>query len=327
MPRSKKTSGPTACKLVQVLGESIKPGEHVTLDMQVAKLYTRTQVDIPVVVHRAKEEGPTILIMAALHGDEVTGIEIARRMLVALQRRPLDRGTLIAIPVLNVFGFLAMQREMPDGRDLNRCFPGSAQGSLAARLAHTLVKDVMPAADVVIDLHAGGAHRMNYPQVRYTQGDKHALDLARLFDPPVILRAKQIAGTLRSHLANKDKPYLLFEGGASKQFDDLTREEGVRGISRVLMGLNMWDQIPRSARGAQELTSSKWIRANDSGLLDIIVTNGAEVKKGDVLAYINDPYGKSLNKIRAPFNGQIICVNTSPVVNQGDALFHLGRSI
>jgi predicted deacylase len=293
--------------------------------MQVARLYTSTEVDIPVVVHRAKKEGPSVLIMAALHGDEVTGIEIARRMLVALKRRPLDRGTLIAIPVLNVFGFLAMQREMPDGRDLNRCFPGSAQGSLASRLAHTLVKEVLPAADLVIDLHAGGAQRMNYPQVRYTAGDQRALDLARLFDPPVILRSKKIAGTLRHHMAGKGQTYLLFEGGASKQFDDLTTEEGVRGITRVLMGMNMWEQEPRSPRGGVELSTSTWVRANYSGLLDITTTNGSEVKKGDVLAYVNDPYGNSLNKVRAPFAGRILCVNTSPVVNQGDALFHIGK--
>lgn len=326
MPRTKQPSAPKVCKLVRVLGENVLPGEQITLDLQVAKLYTRTQVDIPVVVHRAKHEGPTLLVMAAMHGDEVTGIEIARRMLVALKRRPLDRGTLIAIPVLNVFGFLAMQREMPDGRDLNRCFPGSEHGSLAARLAHALVNEVLPAADVVIDLHAGGAQRMNFPQLRYTAGSQPALELARLFDPPVILSSKKIAGTLRHHLAKTDKPYLLFEGGASKQFDDLTTEEGVRGISRVLMGTKMWDQEPRSPRGAAELSSSSWVRANYSGLLDTIVENGAEVKKGEVLAYVNDPYGKSLNKVRAPFNGQVLCVNTSPVVNQGDAMFHIGKA-
>lgn len=325
MSRTKKPSVPEVCKLVRVLGESIKPGEQVTLDMQVARLYTRTEVDIPVVVHRAKQEGPSVLIIAALHGDEVTGIEITRRILVALKRRPLDRGTLIAIPVLNVFGFLAMQREMPDGRDLNRCFPGSAQGSLASRLAYTLAKEVLPAADLVIDLHAGGAQRLNYPQLRYTAGDERALELARLFDPPVILRSKKIAGTLRHHMAAKKQTYLLFEGGASKQFDERTTEEGIRGVSRVLMGMNMWEQEPRSPRGAAELSTSKWVRANYSGLLDIVAVNGAEVKKGEVLAYVNDPYGNSLNKVRAPFAGRILCVNTSPVVNQGDALFHIGK--
>ncbi|MBP6312759.1 MAG: succinylglutamate desuccinylase/aspartoacylase family protein [Flavobacteriales bacterium] len=325
MPRSKKKSDPSACKLIQVLGESIRPGEHVTLDMQVAKLYTRTQVDIPVVVHRARQDGPSVLIMAAVHGDEVAGIEVIRRILVDLKKRPLEKGTLIAIPVLNVFGFIAMQRELPDGRDLNRYFPGSANGSLGSRLANSLVKEVLPAADVVIDLHAGGAQRMNYPQLRYTEGDQRALLLARMFDPPVILKSKIIAGTLRQYMVTKDTPYLLFESGASKQFDEQTTTEGIRGITRVLEGLDMWTGARQPARGAAELETSSWVRANHSGLLEIIVANGHHVEKGTTLANINDPYGTWQHQMRAPFSGQVLCVNTSPVVNQGDALFHLGR--
>lgn len=326
MPRATRTSSPKTCKLVRVLGENVLPGEVVSLDMQVAKLYTRTQVDIPVVVHRAKEEGPTLLIMAAVHGDEVSGIEIVRRILVQLKERPIQRGTLIAIPVLNVFGFIAMQRELPDGRDLNRYFPGSPNGSLASRLAHTLVNEVLPAADVVVDLHAGGAQRMNYPQMRYTEGDQRALELARMFDPPVILRSKKIAGSLRQHMATKEKPYLLFESGASKQFDPLTTAEGIRGISRILEGLGLWTGKSEEARGAEELFDSKWVRAPYSGLLEVIVPNGTQVAKGDQLAHINDPYGTSLHLVRAPFAGRVLCVNTSPVVNQGDAVIHLGKA-
>ena len=325
MVRSRKVEQPEACKLVRVLGESVKPGEHVTLDMQVAKLYTRTSVEIPVVVHRAKQDGPTLMIMAAVHGDEVGGIEIVRRILVELQHRPLERGTLIAIPVLNVFGFLAMQRELPDGRDLNRYFPGSAKGSLASRLAHMLVREVLPAADVVIDLHAGGASRMNYPQLRYTKGDERALELARMFDPPVILRSNTIAGSLRHHMFCHEKPYLLYESGASKQFDDHTIQEGTRGVTRVLEGLDMWGGPKDTPRGAAELMRSKWVRANYSGLLETTIPNGAYVSKGIILGHINDPYGTSLHHVRAPFAGRILCLNTSPVVNQGDALFHIGR--
>lgn len=324
MPRSKKIPAPENCKLIRVLGESIKPGEQLTLDMQVAKLYTRTAVDIPVVVHRARNEGPSLLLMAAIHGDEVGGIEIVRRLLVELGRRPLEAGTLIAIPVLNVFGFLAMQRELPDGRDLNRYFPGNRKGSLASRLAYTLVKEVLPAADLVIDLHAGGAQRMNFPQLRYTKGDQRALELARMFDPPVILRSNTIAGSLRHYMVSKEKPYLIYESGASKQFDDHTTQEGIRGVTRVLEGLNMWSGPKEPARGAAELNKSTWVRATFSGLLDTTVPNGAWVEKGEVLAYINDPYGTSLHRVKAPFGGQILCVNTSPVVNQGDALFRIG---
>lgn len=307
-----------------MLGQDIRPGGSHSLYMPVARLYTRTQVDIPVVVKRARQDGPTVLLMAAVHGDEVTGIEIVRRMLVQVRERPIERGTLIAIPVLNVFGFIAMQRELPDGRDLNRFFPGSPGGSLASRLAHSLVHEVLPAADVVVDLHAGGAQRMNHPQVRYTEGDEHALMLARMFDPPIILRSKRIAGSLRNHMASSGKTYLLFESGASRQFDALTIQEGVRGMTRVLEGLGLWTSSGEPARGAQEIMESKWVRAPYSGLLEMNVANGAHVTKGEHLAHINDPFGTSLHALRAPFTGRVLCINTSPVVNQGDALLHLG---
>ncbi|MBL8010529.1 MAG: succinylglutamate desuccinylase/aspartoacylase family protein, partial [Flavobacteriales bacterium] len=204
---------PETCTLVRILGESVRPGERRTLDLQVARLYTRTPVEIPVVVQRGPQEGPVLLLLAGVHGDEINGIETVRLVMDELKVRPLERGTLIAIPILNVFGFLAMKRELPDGRDLNRFFPGSASGSLASRLAHALVTEVLPAVDVTIDLHSGADQRHNHPHLRYTEGDERSLALAHAFDPPLLLKAAIRPKSIREHLVKQHKAYVLFEGG------------------------------------------------------------------------------------------------------------------
>jgi len=183
---------------MEILGKTIQRGKKYQLDLQVAHTYDATKVSIPVIVHRGKKDGDCVLLMASMHGDEVTGMECLRRLIRQLKERPVEQGTLIILPILNVFGFLTMSRTMPDGRDLNRNFPGSAKGSLTSRLARALVKEVIPAADMVIDLHSGGAQRVNYPQIRYTKGDARALELAQVFDPPFLLSSKVIPGSLRA---------------------------------------------------------------------------------------------------------------------------------
>jgi predicted deacylase len=280
------------CTLVNILGTSVRPGERHVLDLQVARLYTRTSVEIPVVVQRGLEEGPVLLLLAGVHGDEVNGIETVRRILEDLKHQPLARGTVVAIPVLNVFGFLAMKRELPDGRDLNRFFPGSPNGSLASRLAHALVTEVLPAVDVVIDLHSGSDQRHNHPHLRYTNDDARSLEIAQAFDPPLILKA--------------------------------AIREAHRGVTRVMEHLGLWQGVSDTLRGPSLLSSSKWVRAPMAGLFHPIMENGSELEKGMVLGLIADPYGDHSKQVKAPFGGHIICVNTAPVVNQGDALFHLG---
>lgn len=313
-----------SCTLVNILGTSVKPGERHVLDLQVARLYTRTSVEIPVVVQRGKEDGPVLLLLAGVHGDEVNGIDTVRRILSDMDERPLERGTLVAIPVLNVFGFLSMKRELPDGRDLNRFFPGSASGSLASRLAHALVTEVLPAADVVIDLHSGADQRYNHPQLRYTEGDELSLALAEVFDPPLILKAAVRAKSIRAQLHGTGKGYVLFEGGMARSLDEPAIREAHRGVTRIMEHLGLWNGPSDTLRGAVKMNSSKWVRAPLAGLFHPIMENGSTVSKGMVLGFVSDPYGEVVKKVRANFDGHIICVNTSPVVNQGDALFHLG---
>ena len=313
-----------SCALVQILGESVRPGEQTTLDLQVAKLYTRTSVEIPVVVQRAPEDGPVVLLLAGVHGDEINGIDTVRRILEDVKEKPLVRGTLVSIPVLNVFGFLAMRRELPDGRDLNRFFPGSPTGSLASRLAYALVSEVLPAVDVVIDLHSGADQRYNHPHLRFTEGDEHSKELAGIFDPPLVMQAPIRPKSIRAHLNQLEKAYVLFEGGKARSLDEDAIRVAHRGITRIMVHLGLWSGKLDAGNHPVELSFSKWVRAPYAGLFHPVMENGSAVEKGMVLGLITDPYGEAAHRVRAPFPGHLLCVNTSPVVNQGDAIFHIG---
>ena len=312
------------CTLVRILGESVKPGERRTLDLQVARLYTRTSVEIPVVVHRGPQEGPVLLLLAGVHGDEINGIDTVRMVLEEVKTRPLVKGTLVAIPVLNVFGFLTMTRELPDGRDLNRFFPGSANGSLASRLAHALVTEVLPAVDVVIDLHSGADQRDNHPHIRYTEGDEGSKAIGLMFDPPLMMAAPIREKSIRAHLNAVGKRYVIFEGGKARSLDAEPIRAAHRGVTRVMEGLGLWRGPSSAAHAPAWITRSKWVRASIAGMFHPVIENGSAVEQGTVLGLISDPYGEATRQVRAPFTGHVICVNTSPVVNQGDALFHLG---
>ncbi len=312
-----------SCTLVRILGESVRPGERRNLDLQVARLYTRTPVEIPVAVQRGPEEGPVVLLLAGVHGNEINGIETVRLVMDELRVRPLLRGTLVTIPILNVFGFLAMKRELPDGRDLNRFFPGSANGSLASRLAHALVTEVLPAVDVTIDLHSGADQRYNHPHLRYTEGDVRSLELAHAFDPPLLLKAAIRPKSIREHLVRQGKAYVLFEGGKACSLDEDAVRVALRGVTRVMEHLGLWAGPSDRARGPVHLSDSRWVRAPMAGIFHPTAENGAHVGKGMVLGFITDPYGEQVRRVKSPREGHVLCVNTSPVVNQGDALVHL----
>ena len=309
---------------MEILGQYIRKGRKASLDLQVARAYDTTKVSIPVLVHRGKLEGESVLVMAGMHGDEVSGMESCRRLLRELKTRPVEKGMLIIIPILNVFGFLTMNRTMPDGKDLNRNFPGSAKGSLTARLAHKLVREVLPHADMVVDLHSGGAQRVNYPQIRYTKGDEKARELARIFDARFTLPSKVIKGSLRSYCSNRNVPYVLMEGGTSALIDERSVSSTEQGLNNILVHTGIWSGDKDRPIKQVHLSNSKWLRSSHAGLLNTVAENGAKVAKGDVIAFVNDPYGRSEKAIRSPNEGYIIAVNDSPAVTEGDPLFHLG---
>ena len=291
--------------------------------MDIAKLPTRTHVEVPVFINRSKREGPFVLLLAGLHGDEINGVEILRRMLRAGHHRPL-RGAIICIPIMNIFGFISQSREVPDGRDLNRVFPGSPTGSLASRIAYTLLNEVVRHVDYALDFHTGGASRANYPQVRSVLEDEQSLELATVFNPPFILASKYLDKSLRKTAHSIGKSILLYEGGESLRLDEFAVQEGLNGALRVLHYLGMRSHSVPIDQPSVIIKSSTWIRAKTSGMFLAAVHNGEHVRKGTTLGTIMDPYGEFERKVRAPADGYVICINNHPLVNQGEALIHLG---
>jgi predicted deacylase len=312
-------------KKMVILGKEILPGKGVQLNLDVAMLHTRTPILVPVIVERAKIDGPTVLLMAGLHGDEINGIEIIRKVIRKGFNKPLV-GTIICLPVFNIFGFLNVKRELPDGRDLNRSFPGSENGSLAAQFAFHFMKEIAPHVDYVVDFHTGAAQRNNYPQIRCVIDDQESVHLAHVFNPPFILHSNYIGKTIRESITRQGKKMLLFEGGKTNSIEELIVEEGLNGVKRLLshLGMRSFKIDISKDRLPVLLGSSKWMRSPQSGMFQSMVKNGVSVEKGDVIGIVTDPYGKFERKVKASQSGYIICMNESPVVYKGDAIFHIG---
>lgn len=316
-----------AHKKLVILGTEILPGKGAQLNLDVARLHTRTPILVPVIVERAKEDGPTVLLMAGLHGDEINGVEIIRRFLRKKLHKP-TKGTIICLPVFNIFGFLNIKRELPDGRDLNRSFPGSVNGSLASQFAYHFMKEIAPHCDYIIDFHTGAAQRNNFPQIRCVMSDPESMELARVFNPPFILNSSLISKTIRESMIKMKKKILLFEGGMANSIEEMIVEEGLNGTKRLISHLGMRNYKIDISKDREPvvLTESRWLRAPNSGMFQILVQNGASVEKGTVLAVVTDPYGNFEKKIKSPSSGYVICANESPVVFKGDAIIHLGKA-
>ena len=308
-----------------ILDQKIGPGERKVIDFSIAKLYTSTKVEIPVIIERAKKLGPTVLITAGIHGDEINGVEIVRQLIAKKINRP-KIGTIICIPILNIFGFLNTQREFPDGKDLNRKFPGTKTGSLASRVAYHFTKSILPHADYCLDFHTGGASRFNAPQVRVKPNDEGALELAKIFNSPFTVYSSLIKNSYRATCDQKNIPVLLYEGGKSLESHKDIVTHGVQGVMRILNHLDMLRrkfEVPETTSETVVIEKSRWIRAQRSGLLHVKIPCNKHVEKGEFLATITDPYGTMRHKVIAPNEGYIINVNQAPIVHQGDAIFHI----
>lgn len=308
-----------------ILGEKIRLGESKTINFSFAKLYTATKVEIPIIIERSHLPGPTVLLTGGVHGDEINGVEVVRQVIAKKINKP-KRGTIICIPILNIFGFLNANRAFPDGRDLNRVFPGNKSGSLASRVAYHFTNQILPHADYVLDFHTGGAQRFNAPQIRIHPENKPLLELAKIFNAPFIVYSKNIAKSFRSTCQNLGIPMLLFEGGKSLESNKHIVKTGVDGVRQVLNHLAMLDEehtpvLPENS--SVIIKKSKWIRAHYSGLLHVKIDCNKLVKKDEFLATITDPYGTMRFQVKAPNAGYIINVNHAPIVNQGDAIFHI----
>jgi uncharacterized protein len=310
-------------KPFKINGITIAPGEHKEVFLNRYELPTNSVIEIPVHVFRSKNPGPTILLSAGMHGDETNGIEIIRKVITRKEISDLKCGSIIAIPVINIVSFLFGSRELPDGRDMNRCFPGSKRGSLGSRVAHDLMKQIIPLIDFGFDFHTGGAKINNHPQMRCVFAFPDNLRLAEIFSPPLIINSSYRDGTFRKEAAKKGKPILVFEGGESLRFDYLSINEGFNGILRVLNHYKMIEaEVPDNP--TVKLMKDSWVRADESGLFHSAVPNGSHVRKGDMVGVICNPYGQIDQKLVAPADGYIVGTNNQPVVHQGDALIHIG---
>lgn len=313
-------------KPIRIGGVEVAPASRCCVDLPVADLYTHTSLNMPVQVINGRRAGPTLFVSAAIHGDELNGVEIIRRLLArkALQRL---RGCLIAVPIVNVHGFLDQSRYLPDRRDLNRSFPGSAKGSVAARLAHTFSREIIQQSDYGIDIHTGALHRANLPQVRANLDDEMTLRLAKAFNVPVLINAPLRDGSLRGYAAEVGIPTLLYEAGEALRFDEFGIRAGLRGVTRVMRELGMLPRRKKPAPTVEPMiaTSTSWIRAPSSGIVRSKVELGQRIDKDRVLLTISDPFGEAETVVSAPFAGIVIGRARLPLAHEGDALIHVAR--
>lgn len=311
---------------VEVGGHVIRPGKRKAFEIPVARLPTDTWLSMPVAVLNGKRPGPSLFLSAAVHGDELNGVEIIRRVTAILDARNLA-GVLIAVPIVNVFGFVNESRYLPDRRDLNRSFPGSARGPLASRMAHLFMNEVVARCEYGIDLHTGSFHRSNLPQVRADLRDPETRRIAEAFGAPILLHSRVRDGSLRQVATNEGTHVLLYEGGEANRFDEEPIAAGIGGTLRVLAELGMWDgDGVEPAHEPLASAKSVWVRARRGGILRLDVGLGASVEQGQVLGSITDALGRSASPVRARSAGLVIGETRKPLVSQGDALVHIAEA-
>lgn len=312
-------------KKIVIGGVEIEKGSNVSISIELPNLYN-TPTQLPIRVIRGKRDGATVFISAAVHGDELNGIEIIRRFGKLNILKNL-KGTIILVPIVNVYGVMTLSRYLPDRRDLNRCFPGSERGSLASRIARIFFDEIVSKCDFGMDLHTGAIHRSNLPQIRTNIDNEFTLTMAKKFEAPVILHSELRDGSLRAEGDEAGVPILLYEAGEALRFDETSIRIGVKGIVNVLREMNM---LPKKTTANHKKVpiiarSSQWVRAVESGILRTVKALGDTVVKNEVLAYIDETYGDDTFEIKAQFDGIIIGKVEIPLIQEGDAVFHIAR--
>ena len=308
---------------MKIYKKTIELGQSAHIKIPVGRLPSSTKISINTFVYRSKNEGPTCLVLGGVHGDEINGVEIVRRAMKEGIFERLTKGSVIAIPLLNVFGFINFSRDLPDGKDVNRSFPGSKTGSLASRVANTVSRRIIPHIDFGMDFHTGGKSLFNHPQIRFSKGHPESEELAKAFAPPCIIANTPIKKSLRLHALNNGKPIIVYEGGESLRIDGFSIARGLKGLKRVLVAKDMLDdQIPEDKSLFFE--NSFWQRAPRSGVFEWTQSAGCYVRAGEPLGRIGDPYCLESETIYAKRDGYIFGHNNAPVVSIGDALYHIG---
>lgn len=304
-------------------GVEVRPGSSAQIDLPVSRLITGAEMAIPVFALHGRYDGPSVWLSAAIHGDELNGVEIVNRVVAGLDPKEMH-GSVYAVPVVNLYGFITGDRYLPDRRDLNRSFPGSARGSLAARVAHLLMTEIVAPCDVGIDLHTASDHRTNLPQVRADLDDADTLRLAKAFGPSVMVHSKPRKGTLRGAAARAGKTVLLYEAGEPWRFNHDAIAAGVTGVRRVLGRLKVAKSgMPRAPKRVPASRSTRWMRATRSGIVHLDVANGEMVEAKQPLGTIDDAFGKRLSTVRSSRAGMVIGQTLHPLVNRGDAVVHI----
>lgn len=307
--------------MLEIAGTPIPSQTKQYLEIPVARLPTQTPISIPVTVMNGAEAGAKLWLSAAIHGDELNGVEIIRQVLAKVDPHSL-RGTLITVPIVNVFGFIEQSRYLPDRRDLNRSFPGSPTGSLASRIANLFMQEIVSNSTHGIDLHTASHHRTNLPQIRANLNDPETHRCAEAFRAPIMIHATTRDGSLREAVAKQHKPILLYEAGEALRFDPEAIEVGVAGVLRVMDLLEMIS-FPTVGEPTLEIQKTRWIRANRSGILRLEAKLGERVKKRQHLGTIADAFGQDTAIVRASTAGIVIGHTQNPLVNQGDGIVHL----
>ncbi|MCE7862558.1 MAG: succinylglutamate desuccinylase [Bacteroidetes bacterium CHB5] len=310
-------------KDVTIAGQHIRPGEFKEIIINIARLPSRTQIDTPIYAFRGLEDGPVLALTAGMHGDEINGMEIVRRILDLGYNR-VKRGTVICMPIINIYGFLNYSREVPDGKDVNRSFPGSKNGSLASRVAYHITHDIIPYIDYGIDFHTGGAMRTNYPQIRCVMADEKNVELAHAFHAPFTIDSPFRPHSIRQQAAKLGKNIIVYEGGESLRFDQQAIEDGIAGTLRLMKHLHMIDEAPAPKEANKIIWNSSWARAQHAGLFQSTIKSGDLVNKGQTVGTITDPFGEFKETVKSPSTGYVVGLNNHPVVNAGDALLHIG---
>ena len=320
-------SAPLDTAVLKIADQEFRPGQHGTVELPTGQLPSGNAVNVTVHVFRGVRPGPTLLFMGGVHGDEINGVEILRRCLRQKLFRHLSAGTVICVPLLNVYGFNNYSRDVPDGKDVNRSFPGSQSGSLASRIAYALTKNILPHCDLVVDFHTGGRGVYNYPQIRYTPEDDRAQDAAAEFGPPLIVESKSPLKSLRRAAAKLEggPAILTYEGGENHRYDAYSIETGVLGIRRLLNSRGLREQDVPPPPSPTVVLNSSWVRASRAGLFQWTKRSGFPVRKGEPIGFIADPQGIRADKrVLSPRDGFIIGHNNTAVVSQGDALYNIG---
>lgn len=315
---------PAKAKPFELAGHVVQPGERAQFDLPTAKLYTSTPLNIPVEVIHGRNVGPVLLVCAAIHGDEVNSVEIIRRLRTL---RSLNRlhGTVVLVPVVNLFGFIHQSRYLPDRRDLNRCFPGSENGSIAARVAHIFFNEIVVHCTHVIDLHTAAVNRDNLPQIRAALDEPGVKEMAMGFSIPVIINSGLIENSLRHAAGEKGIPIITYEAGEALRLYERSIVTGIRGIVSVMKTLEMLPSKKSKTIQAEPYIarSSHWFRAPVEGIFRPGVKLGAMVEAGTSLGAISTPFSSDETILLSKTSGIVICVSKQPLVNEGEALFHI----